>query len=140
MKTQSNLLPEPVQMSVREALRLNAWAMVSVVAAVVARAWLHAPELGGALRAAVALLPVLPGLLYVRSLWNWIHGLDELQRRTQLEAVCCSALGMLLVTLSADLLRGAGFGPGLNLGWEGYFALTFLFYVAAVLVAHRRVR
>ncbi|MBL9174577.1 MAG: hypothetical protein JNL10_13655 [Verrucomicrobiales bacterium] len=140
MKTSSNLLPEPVQMSVREALRLNAWAVVSVVAAVVARVWLQTPGLGGALRGMVALLPILPGLLYVRSLWRWIRGLDELQRRTQLEAVCGSALGMLLVTLSADLLRGAGFGLGLNFGWEGYFVLTFLFYVVAVLVAHRRVR
>lgn len=140
MKTSSNLLPEPVQMSVRESLRLNAWAVVSVVAAFVARVWLQSPGLGGPLRVAVALLPILPGLLYVCSLWRWIHGLDELQRRTQWEAVGVAALGMLLVTLVADLLRGAGFATGLNFGWEGYFALTFLLYVAGILVAHRRVQ
>ncbi|MFO1459403.1 MAG: hypothetical protein U1G08_08330 [Verrucomicrobiota bacterium] len=140
MKSSSNLLPEPVQMSVRESLRLNVWALVSVVAAGVARGWLQSPGLGGAARVAVALLPILPGLLYGHSLWRWIHGLDELQRRTQWEAVGGAALGMLLVTLGADLLRGAGFGPGLNFGWEGYFVLTFLFYVVGILVAHRRVR
>jgi len=140
MKSDANELPEPMQMPVREALKLNAWAVVAVAAAFGARLWLKSPELSGSLRVVVALLPVFPGVLYVRTLWRWMSRLDEMQRRIQLEAVCGAALVMLLIALAADLLRNAGFSAGLTLGWEGYFAVTFLFYSLALVRANRRWR
>lgn len=140
VKSENPLLPEPMQMSVWDSLKLNAWAGVAVAAAFGARLCLHDPEVSGGLRVAVALLPVLPGVLYVRALWRWMSELDELQRRIQLEAVCGATLAMLLVALVTDLLRGAGLGASLTLGWEGYFALTFLFYSLGLLRANRRWR
>ena len=89
--------------------------------------WLQSPGLGGAARVAVALLPIPPGLLYGHSPWRWIHGLDELQRRTQwgggrrgLRWGCCWS------RWGRTLLRGAGFGPGLNFGWEGISSRRFV--------------
>lgn len=47
---------------------------------------------------------------------------------------------MLLIALSTDLLRSAGFVHGMNLGWEGYFAFTFLLYAAGLWRANRRLQ
>jgi len=47
-------------------------------------------------RGLVAVAPLIPGLLYVRSWLRFIRGLDELQRRIQLEAFPVAALGQLL--------------------------------------------
>lgn len=128
-------------MSVRESLKLNAWAGVAVMAAFVSRLLLReSAGLTGAGRLAAALLPLLPGLLYVRALWRWMRGLDEMQRRLQLEAVCFAALAMLLLALTADLLKLGGFLPRLTFGWEGCFAFTFFLYAFGLARANRRYR
>lgn len=133
------LLPEPMQMSVRAALKLNAWAGVAVVAAFVSRLLLRdSMAVDGALRVAAAWLPLLPGLLYLRALWRWMQGLDEMQRRLQVEAVCFATLSMLFVALSVDLLQVAGFLRSLHFGWEGYFAFTFFLYSLGLARANRR--
>ncbi|MFN0068720.1 MAG: hypothetical protein ACKVYV_13920 [Limisphaerales bacterium] len=130
-----------MRMSVRESLKLNAWAGVAVIAACISRLLLRdSAGLAGVPRLAAALLPLLPGLLYVRALWRWMRGLDELQRRLQLEAVCFAALAMLLLALSADLLKLGGFLPRLTFGWEGYFAFTFFLYALGLARANRRYR
>ena len=134
------LLPESVQMSVGAALRLNAWAPVAVVVAFVSRLWLREPTLEGWARVAVALLPLLPGLLYVRSLAGWMRGLDEFQRRLQGQAAFVALTGMLVAMVSLDLLQVAGFLRGFHFGWEGTFAFTFLFYAVALAWANRRYR
>lgn len=131
-------LPESTQMSYREAIKLNAWAPVAVLAAFVSRLLLHDPELTGATRIGMALLPLMPGLLYARTLWRWLRGLDELQRLIQLQAVCFAALAMLFVALTVDLLQLAGYIPAVHFGWEGYFALTFFLWVAGLALANRR--
>ena len=141
MSTTPLTLPEPMQMFVRDTLRLNAWAGVAVVAAGISRTLLNNPhDPAGTARLALALLPLGPGLLYVRSLWRWMRGLDEMQRGLQLEAVCFAALGMLLVALSMDLLRLGGFWPTATFGWEGYFAFTFFLYSLGLARANRRFR
>jgi len=40
-----------------------------------------------ALRAAIALVPLIATLLYVRSISRWVRGMDELHRRITLAAV-----------------------------------------------------
>jgi len=127
-------------MPVRDALKLNAWAPVAVLAAFAARLLLRDPELTGAMRVLVALLPLMPGLLYLRSLWRWIIGLDELQRRLQFEAVSFASLSMLVLGLTVDLLKQAGFAHRLHFGWEGYFAFTFLLYALGLARANRGYR
>ena len=80
----------------------------------------------------------MPGLLYLRALWRWMQGLDEMQRRLQVEAVCFATLSMLFVALSVDLLQVAGFLRSLHFGWEGYFAFTFFLYSLGLARANRR--
>jgi len=138
MKPKTPVLPDAVQMSYRDALVLNAWAPVAVLAAFASRLVPAAMELDEAPRFLVALLPLPPALLYVRSLWRWMHGLDEMQRRIQVEAVSFATLVMLFVALIVDLLQIAGFVPRLRFGWEGYFALTFLFWTLGLVRANRR--
>ena len=77
------ILPESVRpgrhYSLRADLKLNAWAFVAMLAAWVAR-WLlqRHHEWGAGLQSAVALMPLAPSLLYVRSIARWIGGMDEL--------------------------------------------------------------
>lgn len=127
-------------MPYRDALKLNAWAGVAVVAAFSSRLMLRDPDVAGPLRLLFALLPLVPGLLYVRALWRWITGLDELQRRLQFQAVSFATLAMLLVGLTVDLLQQAGLVRHLHLGWEGYFAFTFFLYVLGLARANRAYR
>ncbi len=127
-------------MPYRDAFKLNAWAGVAVLAAFVSRLLLRDSDLTGAVRVLVALLPLVPGLLYVRALWRWITGLDELQRRLQFQAVSFATLTMLLVWLTVDLLRQAGFVRDLHFGWEGYFAFTFVLYALGLARANRGYR
>src|SRR4030095_14021665 len=41
-----------------------------------------------ALRAVIALIPLIASLLYVRSTARWVRGMDELHRRIALEDSC----------------------------------------------------
>lgn len=127
-------------MSHRDAFKLNAWAGVAVLAAIVSRLLLRGSDQTGTLALLVALLPLVPGLLYVRALWRWITGLDELQRRLQLQAVSFATLAMLLIGVTVDLLQQAGFVRSLHFGWEGYFAFTFVLYALGLTRANRGYR
>jgi hypothetical protein len=141
MKSASSLVPDAVRLSYLQSLRLNAWAIVAVVVAILSRLGLsQSPGLSGPARGGIALLPLIPACLYLLTLWRWMHRLDELQRRLQQSAVTVAALGMLLLTLMADLLRGAAVVPRFNFGWEGYFALTFALYALGLMLANRRYR
>lgn len=95
-------------------LRLNAWLMVAVViylgAQTVLAAW---PEGSPLIRALLALAPLIPGLLYVRSWVRFIRGLDELQRRMQLEAFLFAALGTALLGAAIGSLNAHGIPTGL---------------------------
>ena len=128
-------------MSYAQSLRLNAWAIVAVLAAAFARWQLGAHlELSETARAGIALIATVPLAVYLHSIWRWIHGLDELQRRIQMSAVCFAAFGMLLTTLGADLLRSAAVLPKFNFGVEGYFVLTFGLYALGTALANRHYR
>lgn len=140
MSGRPGLLPEAVQMSAGEAIRLNAWAGVAVVAACVSRLLLSSPSLGGWARVGIALLPVVPGLLYVRSLGRWMRGLDEMQRRLQGEAVTFALMVMLVLWMTLDLLQLAGFAERMHIGWEGTFVFTFFLYALGLARANRAYR
>lgn len=127
-------------MSVRDALKLNVWAFVGVMAAFLSRALLKHWDLDGFIRLGATLLPLPPGLLYARSIWRWMLALDEMQRRIQLEAMCFATLGMLLMAMVADLLRAGGLAAGLNFGWEGYFVGTFCLWILGLAISNRRFR
>ena len=140
------ILPDSVRpgrnYSLRADMKLNAWAFVAVAIAFTSRMLLNKhPDWNEALRAAVALSPLVPSLLYVRSIANWIRGMDELQRRIQLEACLFATVGTIFITTAFDLLKADGVHlPRLQagLGWEGTFALVVFFYFLGNVVINRR--
>src|ERR1700741_77700 len=93
-----NLLPEAVRTSPRDAINLTLWAGVAVVVSFLSRWWLpHLADWNATLRTGVALAPIVPSLLWVRSLARWMRNLDELQRRIQYEAWFLAAVGTVFV-------------------------------------------
>ncbi len=141
-----SILPESVQpgknYSFRADMKLNVWAFVAVALAFWSRILLKQhPDWSDLLRAAAALSPLLPSLLYVRAVANWIRGMDELQRRIQLEACLFATVGTIFITTALDLLNAHGIHiPRLQagLGWEGTFAsVVFLYFLGNVVVNRR---
>jgi hypothetical protein len=104
----------------------------------------HHADWPGLLRSAIALTPFLPSLLYVQSIKRWIGGMDELQRRIQLEACLFATTGTVFVTTALSLLEGIGVLQHSRLqqglGWEGTFAVIILLYVLANFIVNRRYR
>jgi len=145
----NTILPEAVRpgknYSFRADVKLNTWAFVALAVAFVAR-WLlqHHRDWGALLQAAVALSPLLPSLLYLRSIAHWIGSMDELQRRIQLEACLFATTATVFITMTLSLL---GTVSGLQmprlqhgLSWEGTFAAVILFYVVGNMIVNRRYR
>ena len=101
-------------------------------------------EWGLPLRALVALSPLLPSLLYVRSITRWMRGMDELQRRIQLEACLFATTGTIFIATAVNLLGMAGVLQATRiqngLGWEGMFAFVIAFSVLGNLIINRRYR
>lgn len=124
-------------------MKLNAWALVAVAVAACAR-WLlqRHHEWGGLVQAAVALTPLVPSLLYVRSIARWIGGMDELQRRIQLEACLFATTGTVFLATAVSLLESAGVLEWSRLrhglGWEGMFGAVILLYVTGNFLINRR--
>ena len=139
-------IPESVQpgkhYSFRADMKLNAWAIVAVALAVVSRICLaRHGDWHRVVRAGIALSPLLPSLYYVWSVTRWIRGMDELQRRIQLEACLFATVGTIFVATAVSLLQANGISlPRLQngLGWEGTFASIIFLYILGSLVANRR--
>lgn len=90
-------------------LRLNAWLGVATAVYLAGLALLHLhPEWAPFPRGLLALAPIIPGLLYVRSWMRFIRGLDELQRRLQLEAFLFAALGTVGLGTAVNILNAQG--------------------------------
>jgi len=99
------------------------------------------PEWSVTIRAASALAPLVPGLLYIRSWMRFINGLDELQRRIQLEAGLFALVGTLLVGISISTLGASGvqlgeLGHGLGMGMA--FIVTFVLWLVGSAIASCR--
>ena len=61
----------------------------------------------GALRLAIALLPLMAMLLYVRSIARWVRGMDELHRRIALESFLFATVAYLCLAATWFLLNQA---------------------------------
>jgi len=143
------IFPESVQpgrhYSLRADLKLNAWAFVAVLTAGGAR-WVlqHHQGWGLGLRSIIALTPLVPSLLYVQSIARWIGGMDELQRRIQLEACLFSTTATVFLVTALSLLQGTGVLQSVRLqnglGWEGTFAAIIVFYILGGMAVNRRYR
>jgi hypothetical protein len=128
--------------SFRADVKLNAWAFVAVGLAFAS--WIvirHHPEWSVWLRAVTALSPLLPSLLYVRSIARWISGMDELQQRIQLGACLFATTGTIFIVLGYNLLVAQGIHlsrlPN-GLDWEDAFASVILLYILGNAIINRR--
>jgi hypothetical protein len=146
METPPNTLeflqPCSGQYSARKDIRLNAWLAVAVAVYVIGQLldkW-H-PGWSVAIRAALALAPFAPGLLYVRSWMRFISGLDELQRRIQLEAWLFAVMGTMLAgiainTLGESGIHLGGLEHGMGMGWA--FIVGFVPWLVGSALANCR--
>jgi hypothetical protein len=142
-------LPEALQCgkgySFKTDMKVNAWAYVALLLALVVP-WMvrHHAAWPAALRSAVALSPLVPCMLYSRSVWRWIQGLDELQRRIQVEAVLFAITGAVFFSTAISLLGGIGVLQSGSLehglGFLRTFAVVLLLYVIGATVLSRRYR
>jgi hypothetical protein len=128
--------------SLRKDMKLNAWLGVAVALYVIARllAKWH-PEWSAEIRAAIALAPLVPGLLYVRSWMRFIGGLDELQRRIQLEAWLFAVTGTVLIGIAISTLNTSGIQLGgleHGLGMGGAFIVAFALWLVGSAIANCR--
>jgi len=91
----------------RRYLREYLPAMLGYVVAVLVSVWLLRRIEAPALRAAVALLPVVPIGLALRATARYIRDVDELQRRIELEAVSLGSVGVGFAYMTAGFLQAA---------------------------------
>ncbi len=140
--TLESVQPCSGQYSLKKDLRLNAWFAVAALVYCVAL-WLlkHHPDWTPLTRALVTLSPMLPGALYVRVCLRFVRGMDELQRRIQLEAWLFAALSTLVIgtvinTLAANGVPLGELSHGLSL-W-GTFILTFALWLVGTALANCR--
>jgi hypothetical protein len=64
----------------------------------------------------IAFLPIIPSAFALIAFLRYFRGLDELQRRIQLEAVAFSFLATCLITLTWAFLQNAGL-PRFDVSW-----------------------
>ncbi len=130
--------------SLKKDLRLNAWLAVTMAVHVTALFLVKRnPEWSAVARGLLMLAPLAPILLYLRAWMRLVRGLDELQRRIQLEAFLFAALGTLLAGFVVNSLCASGVALGaLNHGLDlpfGCIAMFALWLVGGAL-ANRRYR
>ncbi|MBW7894717.1 MAG: hypothetical protein H3C27_06345 [Opitutaceae bacterium] len=90
MKETSVTAPEEVakvQRSFRKEFKFNVWLAVATVTYLITLYLVREnPDWAPGVKVAVTLLPILPGLLYLRNGLKLLRRMDELQRRIQFEA------------------------------------------------------
>lgn len=140
--TQESLLPCSGSYSIKKDIKLNSWLAVATAVYVIdlLLAKRH-PDWSVSVRATLALAPLVPGLLYIRAWMRFIGGLDELQRRIQLEAWLFSALGTVLVAVAINTLNTSGvqlgvLGRGLGIGQA--FIVSFVLWLVGSAIANCR--
>ena len=136
-------IPGSGQYSLQKDLRLNAWLGVAAVlyVAVLLLNKTH-PGWSPFARGLILLLPLLPGLLYIRSWVRLVRGMDELQRGIQLEAFLFAALATVLIGAIIATLNAAGLDLGSQLrsglGLGGTFWVFFPLWLVGTAIANCR--
>ena len=89
----------------------------------------------------LTLTPLLPGALYVRACLRFVRGMDELQRRIQMEAWLFAALGTLIIGTIINTLNANGVALGVlkhSLSLWGTFVLAFALWLVGTAIAKCR--
>jgi len=84
---------------------------------------------------AIAFLPMIPSVLAMWAFMRMFRGLDELQRRIQLEAVAFSFLATCLITLTWAFQQNAGL-PRFDVSWVA--PLLIMLWGVGLGIAKRR--
>jgi hypothetical protein len=84
---------------------------------------------------AIAFLPIIPSVLAMWAFMRMFRGLDELQRRIQLEAVAFSFLATCLITLTWAFQQNAGL-PRFDVSWVA--PLLIMLWGVGLGIAKRR--
>ncbi len=90
---------------------MAAYSIIVVVSMRFLRGHEHTP-----LGYAIAFLPIIPSVFALLAFLRYFRGLDELQRRIQLEAVSFSFLATCLITLTWAFQQNAGL-PRFDVSW-----------------------
>ncbi|HZZ20597.1 MAG TPA: hypothetical protein VFE25_14575 [Opitutaceae bacterium] len=96
---------EPVMPS----FRLNAW-LALTVGTYMAMLFLEKqhPDWSPGLKITLCLVPILPGLIYLRKGLELLRGMDELQRRIQFESWLFAAVGTAVVSAIINVFNSHG--------------------------------
>ena len=102
----------------------------------------HADWSPGA-RVTVTLAPLLPGILYLRTLLKSFWRMDELQRRIQIEGLGFALVGTLVVMTAMNIFTAQGIGlvnypHGLGIG--GVYVTMFILWSIGVSISTFRYR
>ena len=105
---------------------------------IAARLLLEQPDLALVPRLVLAFGPTIP---FVGFLWGAIlvsRGLDEMQRRVQLEALACAFGLTLLLIATLALAQRAGFAKYEDFSYVHLLPFLFIFYIGGKMFAQRR--
>ena len=94
-------------------------------------------------RVAITLAPLLPGILYLRTLLKSFWQMDELQRRIQIEALGFALVGTLVVMTAMNIFTAEGirlvnYPQGLGIG--GVYMTMFVLWSIGVSISAFRYR
>ena len=128
--------------SFRTDFRVNGWLWAAALTSFVGEVLLlpQHQDWPTALRAVVALFPLVASLLWVRSVMRWMRGMDELQRRITTAASVFASVTTLFVIAASHLLVVAGVIPVRFQATSG-FAIIWLvvcFYLLGRRIFSRR--
>ena len=125
-------------------LKLNFWMVVAGALFIFGNELVRThPEWNVGLRLGITLSPMVAVVLLVRSYLRFIRGMDEMQRRLQLEAWLIAALGTIFVGTGINMLNASGielstflFPHGLEL--PGTMVTMLVVWVASSTLINRR--
>jgi len=107
--------------------------------------WLlkHHTDWSPGARVAITLAPLLPGILYLRTLLKSFWQMDELQQRIQIEALGFALVGTLVVMTALNIFTAEGirlvnYPQGLGIG--GVYMTMFILWSIGVSISTFRYR
>src|SRR4051794_21810077 len=92
------------------------------------------------LRIAVALLPVIPFVFFVRRFITHLRNLDELHRRVHFEALAAAFPVVMLLLMTLGLLERGHLLFGENWSYRHVWYYLPLFYLIGIAISWRRYR
>ena len=126
----------------RTDLKVNGWSLLAALTSFAGEVLLlpKHTDWPTALRVAIALVPLMASLLWVRSVMRWVRSMDELQRRITTAASVFSTVATLFVMAASHLLTVAGVLPVRFQATAGFVViwLVVCFYLLGRGIFNRR--